>query len=90
MMMVDGVFLLSWRGGDVLGSWIYSSSPHYGFLYCVLATSSVYALILPVLLLIPKELIATSDGQANPLVDAGILREITEGRVPAAVLASSD
>jgi MFS family permease len=65
MMMVDGVFQLSYRGGDVLGSWIYASSPAHGFLYCVLATSTVYALILPLLFLIPKELVTTKDGEAR-------------------------
>lgn len=76
MMMVDGVYLLSYRGGDLLGARIYSSSPTHGFLYCALATTAVYALILPVILLIPKELIATSDGQPNPVVEAEILEEI--------------
>src|SRR5208282_4745134 len=33
MMMVDGVYVLSARGGDLLGSDIYSSSPTHGFLY---------------------------------------------------------
>jgi MFS family permease len=78
MMMVDGVNQLSYRGGDVLGSQIYNSSPTHGFLYCVIATTFVYALILPVLLLIPKELIATADGQPNPLVEAEMLAEIAE------------
>jgi MFS family permease len=76
MMMVDGVYLLSNRAGDVLGVGIYNLSPTYGFLYCVLATSAVYALILPLLLLIPKELIATTDGQRNPQLDAEVLAEI--------------
>jgi hypothetical protein len=76
MMLVDGGIALSYRGGDVLGSWIYGSSPAHGFLYCVLAITSVYACILPVLLLIPKELIATADGEPNPAVAAGVLAEI--------------
>jgi MFS family permease len=76
MMMVDGVFILSYRGGDVLGSQIYAMSPTYGFLYCALATTAVYALILPVLLLIPKDLIATADGEANPQVQKEVLAEI--------------
>jgi MFS family permease len=78
MMLVDGFFLLSWRGGDLLGAKIYSSSPAHGFLYCVIATTAVYALILPVLLLVPKELIATSDGEPNPRVDAEVRAEIAE------------
>jgi hypothetical protein len=76
MMMVDGVYQLSYRGGDVLGSWIYASSPAHGFLYCVIATSAVYALILPLLLLIPRELIATRDGEANPVLEVEVLVEI--------------
>jgi MFS family permease len=78
MMMVDGVYMLSYRGGDILGAKIYASSPVHGFLYCALATTAVYALILPVLLLIPKELIATTDGEANPQVDAEVLAEIAQ------------
>jgi predicted MFS family arabinose efflux permease len=54
MMLVDGVFQLSYRGGDVLGAWIYNRSPLHGFLYCVIATTIVYALILPLILWIPK------------------------------------
>ncbi|HEY5337913.1 MAG TPA: MFS transporter [Rhizomicrobium sp.] len=76
MMMVDGVFQLSYRGGDILGAKIYASDPVYGFLYCALATTAVYALMLPVLLLIPKELIATADGQASPQVEKEMLAEI--------------
>jgi MFS family permease len=76
MMLVDGVFILSYRGGDVLGSQIYASSPTYGFLYCALATTAMYALILPVLLLIPKELIATADGETNPAVEKEVLAEV--------------
>lgn len=76
MMMVDGVYQLSMRGGDVLGSWIYNSSPAHGFLYCATLTSAVYMLILPLLLLIPKDLIATADGEPNPQVEAGVLAEV--------------
>jgi MFS family permease len=79
MMLVDGVFALSARGGDLLGARIYNTSPTHGFLYCVIATTAVYALILPLILMVPKELIATADGQANPVVEAEVLEEITEG-----------
>jgi MFS family permease len=78
MMMVDGVYQLSYRGGDLLGSKIYSSSPSHGFLYCALTTTAVYALLLPVLLFVPKELIATADGEPNPVVDAEVLVELAE------------
>ncbi len=83
MMLVDGVFLLSARGGDLLGSRIYNSSPAHGFLYCVIATTIVYALILPLLWLVPKELIATADGQPNPVVESEVLKEIAETERPA-------
>jgi len=76
MMMVDGMYMLSYRGGDILGAQIYASSPEHGFLYCALATTAVYALILPVILLIPKDLIATADGEANPKLEQQMLAEI--------------
>jgi hypothetical protein len=76
MMMVDGVLVLSQRGGDVLGSKIYNSSQQYGFLYCVIATTAVYALILPTILLIPRALIATADGEPNPQIESQTLAEI--------------
>jgi hypothetical protein len=76
MMMVDGVFLLSYRVGDVVGAKIYGSSATDGFLYCALATTAVYALILPVLLTIPKELISTADGEPDAAVEATLRREI--------------
>lgn len=76
MMMVDGFLNLSGRGGDILGAWIYQSNPTYGFLYCVIATTAVYAAILPVLLLIPKELIATRDGERRPEVEAQVTAEV--------------
>ena len=80
MMMVDGVLVLSSRGGDLLGSKIYNSSPTNGFLYCVIATTIVYALILPLILLVPKELIATADGEPNPMIETKVQQEIGETR----------
>ena len=59
-----------------VGLRIYNSSPTHGFLYCVIATTAVYALILPLILLVPKELIATADGEPNPKVEAEMLEEI--------------
>jgi hypothetical protein len=65
MMLVAGVWSLSARGGDVLGSAIYNASPTRGFLYCVIAITVVYALILPVILLVPRALIATADAEPD-------------------------
>jgi MFS family permease len=81
MMLVDGVLVLSARGGDLLGSKIYNSSPVNGFLYCVIATTVVYALILPLILLVPKKLITTADGEQNPEIEAEVLDEIAEARL---------
>jgi len=69
MMLVDGVFVLSLRGGDVLGSAIYNSSPTHGFTYCVIATTAVYALILPLILLVPREVVSTADGEPAPAME---------------------
>jgi MFS family permease len=76
MMLVESANLLSTRGGDLLGSKIYASSPDYGFTYCVIAITVVYSLMLPVLLLIPKEILRTSDGEANPAAERLVLEEI--------------
>ena len=78
MMLVDGALALSDRGSDLLGSWIYNSSPTHGFLYCVIVATAVYALILPLIRMVPKELIATADGEPNPKVDAEVLHEIRQ------------
>ena len=80
MMLVAGVYDLAGRGGDLLGARIYNADPAHGFLYCSLATMAVYALMLPVLLLIPKALLATADGERSPELEAELLAEI--GAVP--------
>jgi hypothetical protein len=63
MMAVDAVLVVSGRFGDRLGAAIYDANPARGFVYCVIATTVVYALILPVIFLVPKHLIATADGE---------------------------
>jgi len=78
MMLVAGANQLSYRGGDLIGSKIYGLSATNGFLYCALATTAVYALMLPVLLLIPKSVIATADGETNPALEAEVLAEVAE------------
>lgn len=76
MMLVAGVYSLSARGGDVLGSEIYKASPAHGFLYCVIAITVVYALILPLLLWVPRELTARADGQEKPGVALSAVEEV--------------
>jgi len=61
MMLFYGCFFFSGRAGDLLGTWIYDK--HGGFIPTVIVTIIVYALILPVLLLVPKRLTATKDGE---------------------------
>ena len=65
MTIVDGVLVLAMRGGDVLGTKIYTSDPQRGFLYCVVATTVTYAFILPLILLVPKRILVNSDGMAE-------------------------
>jgi hypothetical protein len=62
LMMSGGLFSVAARFGDVLGTDLYDR--YGGFTVCVIATTVVYALILPTLLLVPKRLIATADGEA--------------------------
>ena len=76
MMLVAGMYELAYRGGDYLGTKIYMSSATHGFLYCVVAGTATSVLMLAVLRLIPKELVATADGERNPKVEAELLAEI--------------
>jgi len=63
LMMAGSLFFMVTRFGDILGTFLYDR--YGGFSVCVVAITLVYALILPSLLLVPKNLIATSDGQRN-------------------------
>ena len=62
LMMSSSLYFMVSRFGDILGTTLYD---HYGgFTVCVIAITLVYALILPTLLLVPKQLIATADRHA--------------------------
>jgi hypothetical protein len=74
MMMSGGLYFVSSRFGDLWGTglyehpWAWVAKVNWGsmdshFAICAIATTAVYALILPTLLLVPKRLIATADGQ---------------------------
>jgi Na+/melibiose symporter-like transporter len=65
LMMSVGLYWIASRFGDVLGTNLYDY--HGGFAVCVIATTVVYALILPTLLLVPERLIASADGQTPEL-----------------------
>ena len=63
MMLLWGVtiYFVAVRFGDLLGAEIYD---HWGgFFVAVWVTIGIYALILPVILLVPKRLLATRDGE---------------------------
>jgi hypothetical protein len=61
LMMSNGLYYVASRFGDVLGTNLYDRFGGFGV--CVAAITFVYALILPVLWLVPRELTATMDGE---------------------------
>lgn len=63
--MLVATYWLALRGGDLWGAYIYDHRG--GFQMAVLATVAVYAAILPILLMAPKHLTSTRDGQAIAL-----------------------
>jgi MFS family permease len=65
LMMSYSLYFAVVRFGDVLGTNLYDR--YGGFTVCVIAITAVYALILPALLLVPKHLVATADGQVADL-----------------------
>jgi hypothetical protein len=65
LMMSNSLYFAVVRFGDVLGTNLYDR--YGGFTVCVIAITIVYALILPALLLVPRHLIATADGQVPDL-----------------------
>jgi hypothetical protein len=62
LMLSSSLYFVVVRFGDVLGTNLYDR--YGGFTVCVVAITIVYALILPALLLVPKHLTTTADGQA--------------------------
>ena len=75
MLAVDGGLILSGRIGDMLGSYIYKAGGEHGFVYCVIATTVVYALILPLIALVPRNLIESADGEPNRGLEEEIVAE---------------
>lgn len=74
MMLIAAVYALALRGGDVLGTWIYSSSEN-GFVNCVIASVVLFGLIVPLIPWIPKQVTATADGEASPALNAALASE---------------
>lgn len=62
MMLFYALYYVSARFGDLFGTWIYDR--HGGFIPTVVITIGVYVAILPVLLLVSRELTATKDAGA--------------------------
>ena len=60
MMFLVTMYWIPVRFSDLWGAYLYDKQG--GFTTAVIATTAVYALILPVLLLVPKRLTATTDG----------------------------
>jgi Major Facilitator Superfamily len=79
MMLVAGGYELAYRGGDLIGASIYASSGTGGFLGCVILGTATSALMIPVLLTVPRTLTGTADGQRDPARDREVLREIAAG-----------
>lgn len=65
MMAAGSLYWVAIRFGDVLGTNLYDHAGGFGS--CVVAITVAYALILPVLLTVPKALIATKEGEALSL-----------------------
>jgi len=59
--LTTAAYWIAARFGDLWGTDLYDH--HGGFVVCVWVTTAVYVLILPVLLLVPKHLVATADGE---------------------------
>jgi Major Facilitator Superfamily len=63
LMLANSLYFAVTRFGDVLGTHLYDD--YGGFSVCVVSITVVYALILPALLLVPKDLTATADEQTG-------------------------
>ena len=61
IMASTAIYAIAVRGGDVLGSALYRRFNDFNV--CVIAITITYASILLVLLVVPKRLTATADGE---------------------------
>jgi len=62
LMAAAGLLAVDGQFGNILGTSLYDH--FHDFTVCVIAMTVTNALILPALLLVPRELIATADGAA--------------------------
>jgi MFS family permease len=70
MMTAGSLYWVAIRFGDVLGTRLYEQAGGFGA--CVIAITVVYALIVPVLLTVPRSLIATREGEVLPLEEPAL------------------
>jgi MFS family permease len=61
MMLFVALYYIMVRFGDLFGTWLYDHQG--GFITALWATIGIYALILPALLLVPRRLITSADGE---------------------------
>jgi MFS family permease len=64
MMFVSGMNALGTRGGDLLGTHLYTWGGEHGFRWCVAVTTLMYLGIVFVIRRVPKQLTVTADGEA--------------------------
>jgi MFS family permease len=76
LMMSTSLYYVATRGGDVLGAYLYDATGD--FTICVALTMIVYTLILPVILLAPRDLVATADGEMAAPDDSAL--SLTPGK----------
>lgn len=65
MMMLSASYSLAIRLGDVVGVKLYGLSPKWGFTYCVIAITVVYAAMVPVLALVPRHILRAREGEPD-------------------------
>lgn len=61
MMMSMSLLFLALRAGDVFGTFLYDRLG--GFFICIIVTTLVYALIFPVLALVPRHIVDSMDAR---------------------------
>jgi hypothetical protein len=68
MMIAEAGYFIALRFGDVFGAWLYDLG---GFALTAWITTAVYALILPMLLFVPRAVTGTHDKVGAPADEAG-------------------
>ena len=75
MMLVSGMNAQDVRGGDPLGAYIiHARDPGRCIAIAAILTACFYASIIPVIRLIPAEVLATADGEPNRALDGAVPR----------------